>query len=104
MSAEERGSVARTDSASRWRRHACGTCIRIIDTGRGIPGDVLPRIFDPFFTTRSKGTGLGLSISQSIVREHGGFITVRSVLNKGTTVLIDLPVERRQGERRRGIR
>jgi PAS domain S-box-containing protein len=75
--------------------------IRVGDTGRGIPKDTLPRIFDPFFTTRSKGTGLGLAITQSIIKEHGGFISVRSTENKGTTVLIDLPVERRHGERRR---
>jgi signal transduction histidine kinase len=75
--------------------------VRIGDTGRGIPPDVLPRVFDPFFTTRPKGTGLGLSISQSIVIEHGGFISVRSVQGRGTTVTIDLPVERRRGERRK---
>jgi signal transduction histidine kinase len=77
--------------------------IRISDTGRGIPQDVLPRIFDPFFTTRPKGTGLGLSISQSIIIEHGGFISVRSVEGRGTTVSIDLPVERRRGERRNEV-
>jgi len=76
--------------------------IRVGDTGRGIPPDVLPRVFDPFFTTRPKGTGLGLSISQSIIIEHGGFISVRSVEGRGTTVTIDLPVERRRGERRKG--
>jgi signal transduction histidine kinase len=75
--------------------------IRVGDTGRGIAKDTLPRIFDPFFTTRTKGTGLGLSITQSIIKEHGGFISVRSIESKGTTVLIDLPVERRHGERRR---
>lgn len=75
--------------------------IRIADTGGGIPADVLPRIFDPFFTTRPKGTGLGLSITGTIVREHGGYISIRSVEGKGTIVTIDLPVERRHGERRR---
>ena len=75
--------------------------IRIADSGRGVPRDVVPRVFDPFFTTRAKGTGLGLSISQSIVREHGGFLSLRSIENKGTTISIDLPVERRIAERRR---
>lgn len=75
--------------------------IQVSDTGAGIPPHVLPRIFNPFFTTRSKGTGLGLSLCQSIVQEHGGFLTVRSVEKKGTTFLLDLPVERRQGERRK---
>ncbi len=74
--------------------------IRVQDTGEGIPEEVLPRIFDPFFTTRSQGTGLGLSVSQSVVQEHGGSIGVQSVHGKGTTFDIDLPVERRHGERR----
>ncbi len=75
--------------------------VSVQDTGGGIPEEVLPRIFDPFFTTRSEGTGLGLSVSQSILLEHGGFISVRSVEGKGTVFEVDLPVERRQGERRK---
>ncbi|MDM7916911.1 MAG: ATP-binding protein, partial [Candidatus Eisenbacteria bacterium] len=75
--------------------------VRVSDTGGGIPKETLPRIFDPFFTTRKKGTGLGLSISQSILKEHGGFISIRSIESKGTTVIIDLPIERREGERRK---
>lgn len=75
--------------------------IKITDTGSGISDEILARIWNPFFTTRPRGTGLGLPLSQSIVREHGGFLTLRSVVSKGTTALLDLPVERRQGERRR---
>jgi len=75
--------------------------VGVRDTGGGIPEEVLPRIFDPFFTTRSEGTGLGLAVSQSIVQEHGGLIAARSVQGKGTVFEVDLPVERRQGERRR---
>lgn len=75
--------------------------VRVTDTGRGIPKDAISRVFDPFFTTRTKGTGLGLSISQSIIKEHGGLINLHSIENKGTTVTVDLPVERREGERRK---
>lgn len=74
--------------------------VRVSDTGRGIPKELLSRIWNPFFTTRTRGTGLGLSLSLSIVREHGGTLTARSVEGKGTTILMDLPIERRQGERR----
>ncbi len=74
--------------------------VSVKDTGQGISAQILGRIFDPFFTTRSHGTGLGLSVSQSIVQEHGGFISVQSVQGKGTVFEMDLPVERRQGERR----
>jgi PAS domain S-box-containing protein len=75
--------------------------VRIRDTGPGIPEEIQSRIFDPFFTTRSEGTGLGLSLSQTIVQEHGGFLSIHSVPGHGTTAEVDLPVERRRGERRR---
>ena len=67
--------------------------IRVRDTGRGIPADILPHVFEPFFTTkRGQGTGLGLSISQTYVRSHGGEIRVESKEGEGTTVRITLPV------------
>jgi signal transduction histidine kinase len=69
--------------------------IRIVDTGCGIPAEVLPHVFEPFFTTkRGKGTGLGLSISQTYVRSHDGEIQIDSVPNRGTTVTITLPLRR----------
>ena len=67
--------------------------IRIVDTGYGIPPDVLPHVFEPFFTTkRGKGTGLGLSISQAYVKSHNGEIQIKSAPQSGTTVTITLPV------------
>jgi signal transduction histidine kinase len=78
--------------------------IRVSDNGPGIPAAVLARVFDPFYTTRSQGTGLGLSICQSIVREHGGTISIESTVGQGTSVIIDLPVEKRHGSRRRNPR
>jgi signal transduction histidine kinase len=74
--------------------------VRVIDTGVGIPKGVLAKMFDPFFTTKSTGTGLGLSISQTIMQEHGGSITVDSREGRGTTVLLNFPLEKRNGERR----
>jgi PAS domain S-box-containing protein len=68
--------------------------VSISDTGKGIPEENLPHIFEPFFTTKGKdkGTGLGLAMVYGIVKEHGGHITVKSKLNKGTTFEVYLPV------------
>ncbi len=65
--------------------------ISIQDQGTGIPADHVPRIFDPYFTTKEKGSGLGLATSYSIIRNHGGTITVISELGKGTVFTIYLP-------------
>lgn len=68
--------------------------VRIADTGRGIPPEILPRIFDPFFTTREvgQGTGMGLSVAQDIIRAHGGEIEVTSQEGRGTIMTIRIPV------------
>ena len=63
----------------------------ISDTGTGIPPEVLPRIFDPYFTTKKTGNGIGLATVFSIVRKHGGHITVESTLGVGTTFILHLP-------------
>jgi len=68
-------------------------CIKISDTGPGIPAEILPHIFEPFFTTKEegKGTGLGLSLAYNIVKNHGGSIKTESKLKEGTTFIIELP-------------
>jgi two-component system, cell cycle sensor histidine kinase and response regulator CckA len=65
--------------------------ISISDTGVGIPEEHLKRIFDPFFTTKQKGSGLGLSSAYSIVKNHGGCITVESKPGVGSTFNVYLP-------------
>ena len=65
--------------------------ITIQDTGAGITPENLARLFDPFFTTKPSGTGLGLPITRRIIQEHGGMITVESLLHKGTTFSVVLP-------------
>ncbi len=67
--------------------------IRVIDTGCGMPPEVLAHVFEPFYTTkRGRGTGLGLSISHAYVRSHGGDMRVDSVVGHGTTVTFTLPL------------
>jgi PAS domain S-box-containing protein len=63
----------------------------IVDTGVGIAQENIDKIFDPFFTTKENGTGLGLAIVKKIVESHSGFITVKSVVDKGTTINVFLP-------------
>ena len=67
-------------------------CIKVMDTGVGIPEEDLERIFEPFFTRKTKGTGLGLANVKRILEEHGGDVEIESRLGTGTTVLIWLPV------------
>jgi len=67
--------------------------IRVSDTGSGIPAEILPHVLEPFFTTKlGRGTGLGLSISYAYMRSHGGDMRVDSVVGRGTTVTLTLPL------------
>lgn len=68
--------------------------VSVSDTGCGIPQANLSRIFDPFFTTKpvGKGTGLGLSIIYGIINKMDGEISVKSVVDQGTTFIVKLPV------------
>jgi signal transduction histidine kinase len=63
----------------------------ISDTGPGIKPEILPHMFEPFTTTKEYGLGLGLSICYSIIRKHGGQITVDSQPGLGTSFTIWLP-------------
>jgi PAS domain S-box-containing protein len=67
--------------------------VEIVDTGTGMSAETGAKIFEPFFTTKGigKGTGLGLSTALSIVKSHGGFIKVDSVVKRGTTFQVFLP-------------
>ena len=70
-------------------------CIKVADTGCGMPPHVRARIFEPFFTTKqnSGGTGLGLAVVYGIILNHRGFLEVESVEGQGSTFLIYLPLE-----------
>ena len=68
--------------------------IEIEDAGIGIEPEHLPKVFEPFFTTKEvgRGTGLGLAVCYGIITDHGGRLSVRSSLGKGSVFSILLPV------------
>jgi len=76
--------------------------IEVIDTGTGIPQEMMSKIFEPFYTTKKKGkgVGLGLSVVYGIIQEHGGQIYVDSNQGKGTSFFITLfedpPLEKKE--------
>jgi Signal transduction histidine kinase len=72
--------------------------LSIRDSGTGIAPELLPHIFDPFFTTKQKGSGLGLATVHSIVRKHGGHITVESTLGAGTVFHLWLPAAQKASQ------
>lgn len=72
--------------------------IEIRDEGIGIPEEMMPKLGEPFFTNKESGTGLGLMVSQRIIQSHKGMMDIKSVMNKGTTVIIELPASEQQPE------
>jgi PAS domain S-box-containing protein len=64
-----------------------------IDQGCGIAEDRIKNIGEPFYSTKEKGTGLGLMVSHKIVQEHQGTIHIKSIVNRGTTIEVILPIE-----------
>lgn len=70
-----------------------GFSFQVIDTGEGIPQNIITKIFDPFFTTKEggKGSGLGLSIVYGIMEQHSGNISVSSEVGNGSTFTCFLP-------------
>ena len=89
--ADSRSRSART-TGLRWRDRVC-------DTGVGIPPEQLRLIFEPFYTTKEPdehghgGTGLGLSVCRQIIEQHQGRIRVESVVGKGSTFTVKLPLK-----------
>jgi two-component system, NtrC family, sensor kinase len=67
--------------------------VTLDDTGAGMSDATLARVFDLFFTTKPEGTGLGMALARSVIRRHGGQISIQSEVDHGTSVIVRLPVE-----------
>ena len=88
------GSKGRITVSTRSRKD--GVEVRIADTGKGIDEHSRPYIFDPFYTTKEvgKGTGQGLALAYStVVERHGGRLTFETEPGKGSTFIIQLPIQ-----------
>lgn len=75
--------------------------LSVSDSGPGIPTEIQKKVFDPYFTTKEtgKGTGMGLSIVHGIVKSYGGFISLHSTPEEGTTFKVYIPsVEKKKQE------
>lgn len=70
--------------------------VSVCDNGYGITPEHQAELFRPFFTTKANGQGLGLSISRTIIETHRGHLFVKSKPGSGTTVLLQLPIARRE--------
>src|SRR5215471_5481542 len=66
--------------------------VRIADSGKGIPEEVHDRLFYPFFTTKQTGSGVGLPLARKIVEGHQGILDFESVVGRGTTFIVKLPL------------
>jgi signal transduction histidine kinase len=95
MSNAVRHTTAGDDIVVTATPHDGYVAISVTDTGSGIPPEYLPRIFEKFVqvpNAPSGGAGLGLAISKHLVEAHGGQISVRSTVGRGTTFTFTLPM------------
>ncbi|MBT7887542.1 MAG: HAMP domain-containing protein [Deltaproteobacteria bacterium] len=82
--------AGKIDLISSYAKELKMVSVKVVDTGSGIPAEMLHRIFDPYVTTKKDGTGLGLAIVQQIISDHDGFIRLQNN-DSGTTFTIELP-------------
>jgi signal transduction histidine kinase len=68
--------------------------LEVSDTGTGMSSEQMKKMFEPLFTTKARGIGLGLAVSRSLVQANGGEISARSEQGKGSTLSVDLPVDK----------
>ena len=88
LEATPAGGMARVELAITAGR----AIVAVVDTGPGIPPELLERVFDPFFSTKERGSGLGLAISASIAQTHAGRLKAANREVGGAVFTVDLPL------------
>lgn len=83
---DEEGSIT-----IKYGREDSSCYITVTDTGRGITEEEMERIFEPYYSTKKLGVGLGLTITKRFIEEHGGSISVKSEIEKGTSITVRVP-------------
>jgi signal transduction histidine kinase len=86
------GGILQIKAAKTGRR----VIIEVADTGKGIPEEIKNRMFMPLVTTKAKGQGLGLVVVKRLIEALDGVVTFKSEAEKGTTFIIDLPIEQKK--------
>lgn len=95
MKYSEKGTMIRVSL----ERNGTAVLVKVSDQGRGIPGEDIPRIFLPSYRSSDPGNrevpgaGLGLSVVQHVMDSHGGKVTVESIIGKGTTFTLAIPMK-----------
>lgn len=79
-------TITSKESMNHWK-------IAFSDTGKGMTKRMLENIWSPLFTTKAKGMGFGLAICKRAVEAHGGKLSVKSTVNKGTTFTLTIPID-----------
>jgi two-component system, NtrC family, sensor histidine kinase HydH len=72
-------------------------CVRVSDSGAGIPDELIGRVFEPFFTTKDAGSGLGLPIVHQLVGQHGGRVSIARSPLGGAAVAVHIPSAKSAG-------
>lgn len=70
-------------------------CLTIADNGKGMDSELQQKVLEPFFTTKARGTGLGLAVVQSVVKSHGGELSIHCVPGNGCAISLNLPLLQR---------
>ncbi|WP_181350922.1 ATP-binding protein [Thalassobacillus sp. CUG 92003] len=70
-----------------------GICLKVKDDGEGLTDEQMQKLGEPFFTTKKEGTGLGVMVTKKMVADLNGTINYESVIHKGTTVVVRLPLQ-----------